>query len=172
MSCVSFSGGITNDCSNNMGGVTKVYLTDFANIVTYTESGGTVSAITMASASYFYEFQFNRNSAEFTENLTKSVEAGSALFEQTITITIPKRDRLKRNTLALLTQRDLAVIVKDSNGQYWYPGAVEGVYQSEGTSTSGKAKADGSNYVVTLKGFEQAQAPVVESGIIAALLAS
>lgn len=171
MACVSFSGGIANDCANNMGGLTKLYLTDFDNISSYTESGGTVSAITMASASYFYEFEFNRNSATYQEDLVKSVEAGSALFEQTITVTIPRRDVAKRNTLALLTQRDLAVIIKDSNGLYWYPGAVEGVYLSESTSTSGTAKADGSNYVLTLKGFEVERAPGVNSGIIAALLA-
>jgi hypothetical protein len=170
MACVSFSGGIAKDCANNIGGLTKLYLTDFDNIVSYTQSGGTVSAITMASASFFYEFEFNRNSATYTEDLVKSVEAGSALFEQTITVTIPRRDVQKRNTLALLTQRDLAVIIKDSNGLYWYPGEDEGVYLSESTSTSGTVKADGSNYVLTLKGFEAERAPGVASGIINALV--
>ena len=127
MGCISFSGGIAKDCESNIGGLTKLFLTDFDNIVNYSESGGTVSTITMASASFFYEFEFNRNSATYTEDLVKSVEAGSALFEQTITVTIPRRDVQKRNTLALLTQRDLAVIIKDSIGLYWYPGAVEGV---------------------------------------------
>lgn len=170
MACISFSGGIANDCENNVGGVTKLYLTDLANITTYTESGGTVSAITMATASYFYEFEFNRNSATFNEDLVKSIEAGSAVFEQTATVTIPRRDVAKRNTLALLTQRDLAVIIKDSNSLYWYPGMVEGMYLSEATSTSGTAKTDGSNYVLTLKGFEEDRAPGVDSTIIAGLL--
>ncbi len=174
MACVSFSGGISNDCSNNIGGLTKLYLTDFANVQSYTQAGGTVSAVTLAGAtsSYgFYEFAFNRNSATFTEDLVKSVEAGSALFEQTITVTIPRRDVAKRNTLSLLTQRDLAVIIKDSNGLYWYVGAVEGMYLAESTSTSGTAKADGSNYVLTLKGFEVERAYGVNSAIIAGLLA-
>lgn len=172
MACTSFSGGIANNCANNIGGLTKLYLTDFANIVSYTETSGTVSAITMASASYFYEFQFNRNSATFTENLLKSVEAGSALFEQTVTVTIPRREVTKRNTLALLTQRDLAVVVKDSNGLYWYLGASEGMYESEQTSTSGTNKADGSNYVITLKGFELNQAPAVTGSVITALVSA
>lgn len=171
MACVSFSGGIAKDCENNIGGLTKLYITDFDNIVGLTSTGGTVSSITLATASNFYEFEFNRNSATFTEDLVKSVEAGSALFEQTITVTIPRRDVVKRNTLALLTQRDLAVIIKDSNGLYWYPGEVEGMYLSESTSTSGTAKADGSNYVLTLKGFEAERASSVASGIIAGLLA-
>jgi F0F1-type ATP synthase beta subunit len=174
MACVSFSGGISNDCSNNIGGLTKLYLTDFENISSYTQAGGTVSAITLVGAtpSYgFYEFAFNRNSATFTEDLVKSVEAGSALFEQTVTVTIPKRDVAKRNTLSLLTQRDLAVIVKDSNGIYWYPGAQEGMYLAESTSTSGTNKVDGSNYVLTLKGFEKERAYVVNPSIITNLLA-
>jgi hypothetical protein len=171
MACVSFSGGIPKDCNNNVGGLTKLYLTDFDNIVSYTQAGGTVSAIILASASNFYEFEFNRNSATFTEDLVKSVEAGSALFEQTTTVTIPRRDVAKRNTLALLTQRDLACIFKDSNGLYWYPGATEGIYLSESTSTSGTAKADGSNYTLTLKGFEVDRAFGVTPGIVAALLA-
>jgi hypothetical protein len=45
------------------------------------------------------------------------------------------------------------------------------MYLSESTSTSGTAKADGSNYVLTLKGFEAERSPAVDSGIIAALLA-
>ena len=171
MACVSFSGGIAKDCDNNIGGLTKLYLTDLDNIVGYTQAGGTVSAITMATASKFYEFEFNRNSATFTEDLVKSVEAGSALFEQTVTVTIPRRDVAKRNTLALLTQRDLACIVKDSNGLYWYPGASEGLYLSESTSTSGTAKADGSNYTLTIKGFEQDRAYGVSESIVSALVA-
>jgi hypothetical protein len=171
MACVSFSGGIAKNCDNNQGGLVKVLLTDFDNITSFTQSGGTVSNITMASQSYFYEFEFNRNSATFTEDLVKSVEAGSALFEQTLTLTIPRRDVSKRNTLSLLTQRDLAVIIKDSNGLYWYPGEIEGMYLSESTSTSGTAKADGSNYVLTLKGFELERSAGVDAGIISALLA-
>jgi hypothetical protein len=170
MACVSFSGGIAKDCENNIGGLSKLYLTDFDNVTSYVQSGGTVSSIIMASASKFYEFEFNKNSATFQEDLVKSVEAGSALFEQTVTTTIPRRDVAKRNRLALLTQRDLAVIFKDSNGLYWYPGQDEGMYLSESTSTSGTAKADGSNYVITLKGFELDRAYGVSASIVAGLL--
>lgn len=159
------------NCENNIGSLTSVLLTDHDNIVDITEAGGTVSAITMASASYFYEFEFNRNSASLQEDLTKDVTAGSAFFTQTVTMTIPRRDVAKRNTLALLTQRDLSVIVKDGNGFYWLVGRIDGAYLSEQASSSGTAKADGSNYVLTLIAEELEQAPAVDSSIIAGLLA-
>jgi hypothetical protein len=171
MACIAFSGGIEKDCLNNIGGVNKIYLTDFDNIISLSASGGTISTITMASASNFYEFEFNRESAVFTEDLVKDVTAGSALFEQTLEMTIPRRDVNKRNTLALLTQRDLAVIFRDSNGIFWYPGLEEGMYLSESTSTTGQAKADGSNYVLTLKGFEVERAPAVDPAIVGPLVA-
>jgi len=170
MACVSFSGGISKDCENNIGGLKTVYLTDFDNIVSFTQSGGTVSSITMASASYFYGFEFNRNSATYTEDLVKDVTAGSALFEGTLTLTIPRRDVSKRNTLGLLTQRDLAVVIQDSNNLWWYLGASEGMYLSESTSTSGTAKADGSNYVLTLKSFELDRAYGTTAGVVTPLV--
>lgn len=171
MACVSFTGGISNDCSNNIGGLTKLYITDLANITTLTSSAGTVSAITMATGSVFYQFAFNRNSATFTEDLVKSVEAGSALFEQTISVKIPRRDVSKRNTLALLTMRDVAVIIKDSNGLYWLPGEIEGMYLLEQKGNSGTAKADGSHYELTLKGFEVSQASAIASATVAGIIA-
>lgn len=170
MACVAFSGGIALNCENNIGGLTKVYLTDFENVTGITASGGTVSVIGMESATNFYEFEFNRNSATLTEDLTKDIAAGSAFFTQTLTLTIPRRDVEKRNTLSLLTQRDLACIVKDSNGFYWLLGEEEGMYLSEATSTSGTAKADGSNYVLTLIGEELERAQSVDPAIISGLL--
>lgn len=172
MACNSLNIGIAADCTNNMGGITKVYLTSLSNVMTYTASGATVSAISLTASSNFYAFNFNRNSATFTENLTKNVEAGAALYEQTVTITIPRREGAKRNALALIAVGDLACVVKDSNGIYWYLGEVEGVYMSEGTSTSGTAKGDGSNYVVTLKGFEVEQARVVSPASVITSLVS
>lgn len=171
MSCVTFTGGIDKTCENSIGGLSQVLLTDFDNITNVTETGGTVSAITMATASFFYEFNFNRNSATFAEDLTKDVTAGSAFFTQTVTMTIPRREVAKRNTLALLTQRDLGVIVKDANGLYWLVGRVEGAYLSEQASTSGTAKSDGNNYVLTLVAEELEQAPGIDGSIITALIA-
>jgi len=48
------------NCENNIGGLTKLYLTDFDNVLGITASGGTISTITLATASVFYEFEFNR----------------------------------------------------------------------------------------------------------------
>ena len=170
MACIAFSGGISLNCENNLGGITKVYLTDFDNIDSITASGGTVSNITLATGSVYYEFEFNRNSATLTEDLVKDIAAGSALFQQTLTLTIPRRDVAKRNVLSLLTVRDLSVIAKDGNGFYWYLGENEGMYLSESTSTSGTAKTDGSNYVLTLLGEELDRAQAVDSSIIDGLL--
>ncbi len=170
MSCVLLTGGIAKDCDNNLGGVKKIYITDFVNVLTVTETTGTLTAITMASGTVFYDFEFNKNTSTFGEVATVSLENGSLFYDQTVTLKIPRREVSKRNTLKLLMQKDLAVIVLDSNDLYWYVGRTNGANVTELPSESGTAKGDFNGYTITIKGQEPEQAPEVDSTIIAGLL--
>lgn len=167
------SGGITRGCESNSGGIQKVYIADYCAVESVTSADGTISAITMVTASpanLFYEFAFNRNTSEFTENAVVNVENGSLFYDQTGTLVIPRREVAKRNALAMLMSKDLLVIIQDQNGLYWLFGETNGVYVSELPSTSGKAKADGSSYTITFKGEEPAQAQEVDPSAVAAVI--
>ncbi len=170
MSCTLLTGGILKDCANNLGGVKKIYITDFVNVLSVTETTGTLTAITMASGTVFYEFEFNKNTSTFGEVATVSLENGSLFYDQTVTLKIPRREVAKRNVLKLLMQKDLAVIVQDENGLYWYIGETNGANVTELPSESGTAKGDFNGYTITMKGQEPEQAPEVDSAIIAGLL--
>ncbi len=170
MSCTLLTDGIAKDCLNNIGGVTKIYITDFANVISNTKISEVIQSFTMASATVFYEFAFNRNSSTFTENATVSVENGGVFYDQTVTLKIPRRESAKRDVLALLMQKELAVIVKDSNGNYWYPGEVAGCYVSELPSESGTAAADFNGYTITIVGQEkEAAREILEAGVLAVI---
>jgi hypothetical protein len=171
MSCTLINAGIAKDCSNNIGGISKIYITDFESVDTLTVgTGETITTITMVGGRTFYEYQFNRNTATFTENAVVNVENGSLFYDQTVTLRIPKREQTKRDKLALLTQKDLAVIVLDQNGKYWYPGELNGVYLSEMPSESGTAKGDFNGYTITLKGEELEGAREVEASAVTAVI--
>lgn len=170
MSCTLLTDGIAKDCLNNIGGVVKIYITDFVNVSGLTKTGSDISAFTMASGTLFYEFSFNRNTSTFSENATVSVENGSLFYDQTVTLKLPRRESAKRDVLALLMQKELAVIVKDANGNFWYPGETKGVYVSELPSESGTAAGDFNGYTITIKGEEPTQAPEVTSGAVAAVI--
>jgi len=104
-------------------------------------------------------------------NATIDLQAGSTFFEQTISLVIPRREASKRNAISLLIsgQKELHVIALDSNGLYWSLGTLEGVQASNIESTSGVAKADGSNYTITLLGKERFQAETIDASVITAL---
>lgn len=172
MACDIITEGVAKGCGNNAGGVEKIYVTDLVNVEGVTETSGHISAFTMAGspASVFYEFDFNRNTSSFEENQPINVENGSAYYEQKVTLVVPKRELSKRNALKVLAQRDLAIIVKDGNGTYWYIGKANGALLTESTSGSGLTKADGSKYslVFTAEEFEPAQT-IEESAVLAVI---
>ena len=165
------SGGILKSCDFNSGGVEKIYIADFCKVSGYTEANSEITAITAGQD--FYEFQFNRNTSSYSENTVINLEAGSTYYEQTITLVLNRRDKTKAEAIKELTagQKQLFVIVKDSNGLYWALGKDSGAYVTEITGGSGIAKGDANGYNIVFTAEEADNAPEVDSTIIAALLA-
>ena len=60
-------------------------------------------------------------------------------------------DTTKRVEIAALAQSELAVIVKDANGSYWYLGLDAPVKASAGDGLTGTARADRNGYSITLQ---------------------
>jgi hypothetical protein len=67
-------------------------------------------------------------------------------------------------------ERDLSLIVKDSNGKFWLVGEENGVILSTAEVTTGTARTDANQYTLTFVGEEMAMAKEVDSSIIPALV--
>ena len=65
--CSSITGAVTKSCSNNVGGIVKLYIANAADVsvITDTTSDGDIDIITMASGKKFYEFQFRKDLLQF-----------------------------------------------------------------------------------------------------------
>lgn len=148
--------GIAKSCSNNLGGITDVWIYDSED-TTITASSGTVSGIVLASGTAGKKFVFNRNTGNFTEELAADLVNGSSFYTQTVNLMFHKREASKSQAIKILAegQRDLTVIVKDANGLYWVFELMQLTASGEG---SGQAKADGSKYSLTLVG--ESESPV------------
>ncbi len=167
--CTLMSGGVTKTCGPNQGGVKNIYLTDFCNITAYVDSSpaGIIESITMAGATVFYKFEFNRGTSTFAESKADDRNAGT-VWSQTVTLVLSKRERTKREALALICQKDLAVIVQDNNDNFWVIGQENGAWATQIDSVSGTAAADPNNYTITLLAEEIAQAyPITEAAVLA-----
>jgi hypothetical protein len=84
---------------------------------------------------------------------------------------LSRRDSAKRDAIEKLVagQKQLMVIVLDSNGLYWLFGQLEGAYATEITGGSGIAKADKNGYAIKLTAQEPAQALVVDAAVISSI---
>ena len=106
-----------------------------------------VTAITHTAP--FLEFEFRRNTSNYTEEAAIDLINGSSFVTQTINLMFHRREAAKSRAIKILGegQRDLSVVVLDGNGVYWYFENVQVTAYGEG---SGTTKADGSKYSLVL----------------------
>jgi hypothetical protein len=172
--CNALDGNIVKSCDNNTGGVRKMYIADYDNITAITVAGSPeeITAVTMVASTLFYEFEFNRNTSSFTEDVAIDLTSGSTYFNQGVNLMLNRREASKRDAIEKLIagQKKLVIIVLDSNGIYWLFGKDEGSYATTITGGSGIAKADKNGYEIAFTAEEPLQAFTVDPTIIAALL--
>ena len=169
MACSNLGSGLTLGCDNNIGGIKNFYVTEKSNItsVSLSSPGDEIGTISMSGI--FYEFEFNKGNADYVESGEISQEAGRDLYTQTVTLTLNRREKTKRDKLILLAQRqDLIIIVKDQNDVIWYLGETNGMNLTTNVGGSGKAKNELNQYVLTFVGEEPSPANTVTAAALAA----
>lgn len=177
--CNALTNGLSKSCDTNAGGVNKIFLADYENVITTTTataSGSTglwINTVGMTASTKFYEIQTNKNVCNFTESVAIDLNNGTTFFNQVVTIVLSRRETTKRDFIEKLVagQKQLAAIVLDSNGLYWFFGLDEGAYVTGIEGGSGTAKADMNGYTVTLTAMEPDQAYQVNPSIISGITA-
>lgn len=168
MACTTLE-DIVKGCDNNIGGITAVYINDQDNITAVTEDDASWEVTAITQTARFQTIEFRRNVGSYTEDSAIDFTNGSSFVTATINLNLHRREASKSRQIKIMGegQRDLAVIVKDANGKYWYFPYAQVSATGEG---SGTAKADGSKYSVTLVAENEFLAKEVDSTIISALL--
>ena len=148
MACTTLE-SILKTCDSNIGGITSIYINDQENI------DNTALVITAyvitdfgALTAQFLPFEFRRNTGMYTEEAAIDLVNGSSFYTQPVTLMFHRREAAKSKAIKILGegQRDLALVVGDANGKYWYFPTAQLTAVAEG---SGTAKADGSKYSIT-----------------------
>lgn len=67
---LAITAGLTRACSARSGGIVSIYLTDAANVSSFTLNAGTgeYSAVTMVGTSVFYKFDFKQDTGEWKDS--------------------------------------------------------------------------------------------------------
>lgn len=150
MPCSQTLNGILQDCAANMGGIVEVYLANKAE-VTATLSDGKVTAITMASSAKFHKYQFKPGVSSMSSNYQVNQENGTKFVQTDLLLVFNRMETAKRVEVVAMAQGELAAIVKDANGLYWFLGMDEPIVLNAGDGLTGTARADRNGYSVTLQ---------------------
>ena len=176
----TLSGLSKSSCTKSRAGVAKAWLTDCANISALTfDTDYQVSAITMVTSTIFYAYEFQKNTAFFTQE--KTANGNSINVVQTLSFVHASLDNTARKELANLNDCCcLVAIIKDNSGRLHFAGIThdtsDGTWETEDMRTgTGSANtgtdpaADRAEYIETLTcnaGFYAPQTTVAESAIV------
>ena len=151
--CNQTLSGITLDCSHSLGGIKTAYIANYGDVesVIVDDASGTISGLTMASGATFQPYQFRKQTGSMTSTLTVDETAGVNYVSTELSLVFTKMETAKRIELSALSIGQLAVIVEDSNGTFWYLGKDDYVSATAGGAQTGTAKGDGNNYTLTLR---------------------
>jgi len=168
MACTTIT-AISKGCDNNRGSIVALYIADQENVTGTTVTAGTISAIAMSGSVDFVTVEFNRNAGNYTEDMALELVNGATIWNQTVNITLPRREVAKRNSIMLLAegQRELALIAKDGNGLYWY--FPEMILTANGGG-SGENRAAGSSYTLGFSNEAQYLAYEVSAAAVALVI--
>lgn len=171
MACI-LNSGYSLGCKDNIGGIRKVYITNFADDNIFVEDAYNVitSMLNSTSAAItYYTYEQRQEAGEFNETITLSVENGTTFYEQILNLIFTKNEATLRNTLFLMAKATLSVIVETQNGRYILMGKINAVNMTAGTVATGKAYGDLNGTSVTLTGKEAESAQEISAAGFALL---
>ena len=154
MAC-NLTAAIALDCLDAIGGIKTLWVSSDFDYTTVT--AGATAGITSLSGGTgaFYQIQVAKDVASFTETFNISNTNGTAFFTQEVTIPVQHLSSAKRQQIQLLTyNRASRVVFEDNNGIYWLVGLTRGCVVSTGTTTTGTAPGDATQYSFVLQGME------------------
>ncbi len=170
MAC-DITSGFSLSCRDNVGGIKNIYILS-GSVSGVTASSGAISDI--SGSGTFYKFELTRNTGDFTETPTPSLENGTIFYTQTVNAAFHKLQASIRNQVKVLGQNpDLKLVVETNNGtddnvgKFFYVGRYRGAVLTGGSGTTGTAFGDANQYSLTFEAQEpQPSEEITTSGAL------
>ena len=170
MSCIQTLNGLSRDCSANMGGIVEVMIVNHDDVTGVTITDGIITTISMAASAKFKRYNFAKNTGSLNSTYNLDAASGVKYVTSDLLLQFNRMETAKRVEITALAIGDLAVIVKDANGKYWYLGKDEPVNASAGDGQTGTARGDANRYTITLQDESLEMPYEVDGSIVAALV--
>lgn len=156
MACVSLSSITLNKCQTSLGGILTAWIIDRDDLTitksvdsSQNETGEVTLAV--ASGKSWSAFQFRKQSSSLNTEMTIDDANGIQFATTTLVLNFSRQEVSKRVAVqSLLSNPNLAVVVKDANGEYIFMGVDSPVSATAGAASTGQASTDPNQYSVTL----------------------
>lgn len=159
MAC-TLTKGRKEPCKDVVGGIRKVYFTDFGGYGSVTQVDDEITDMDGTFTAYEYEL---KGSSSFEQAVTSSRENGTTFFDQTLNITFKKLSKEDNKEIKLLAYGRPQIAVEDYNGNVFVMGLEHGAEVTGGTIVTGAAMGDLSGYTLTFNAQELKPANFVDS---------
>lgn len=170
MSCNQTLSGLGRDCGTSMGGIKTVYIANYDDVTNVSLTEDKVGVIEMAESKKFLQYHFKKGTGSMTSTLTVDGANGVNYVTTDLVLSFLKMETTKRIEIAALAVNELAIIVEDANGKYWYLGYDEAVTASAGTGETGTARGDGNKYTITLQDTSKSYPYEVDADVLTSLI--
>lgn len=134
-----------------MGGIAEVWITNHDAVSGVTVDEDIISAISLADSAKFKRYFFRRGTGSMTSTYSLDPASGANFVTTDLALQFNKMETAKRIEMSALAVSELAIIVKDNNGKYWYLGYNNPVTASAGDGATGQAFTDANKYGITLQ---------------------
>lgn len=168
MAC-ALTQGYNLDCRDSYGGIKTVYLMEYDNATTITQSASVVTGITKATGKQFRKYNLIALTGDVEQTITPNREYGTLEVMQTLRFPINKQTTSVRNEILLLAQNRLLAVVIDSNGKNWLLGFDFGIMLGGSSAKTGVTLADRNGFELVFEGKEKALALEVDASTLATL---
>ena len=173
MACSQTLSGLTRDCTPTIGGVKAIYIANYDDVDEggFTVTSGVITAITMLNSAKFKKYYIRRGAGSMTSTANIDPATGSNYVSTELALQFSRMETTKRIEMTALLQGEVAVIVQDMNGIYWYLGYNEPVAATAGTGETGTARTDANQYTLTLTDNSKELPMEVDDTAVASVIA-
>ena len=160
MSCLRFDKEQLQSCRNATPGITKIYLANFSEKVSYAtnSAGDTITGLTMSGLTgtnkAFYAIAQNKYVASLVDTPTINIQNGVAISKPQVIGKVQGMEVDTRMMFVELMQATVIAVVKTIDARYYIVGIDNGLDLTAGTYGT-EAAADGfKGFNFTLEGLE------------------
>jgi len=156
-------------CDVGAGGTKECYLIELENILSLTESSGTITAITKVTGKQFRKYALVLDTAAFDETITGNRQNGTLFYAQKGSVIINKQQVAMRNEIMLLAKNNLVIVIRDQNFTNRLYGRVNGLRLAAGSAATGTTLADRNGYTLDFTGNEPELSPFLTDAAVLTL---